>query len=329
MKIFITGSAGYIGSKLSMTLADRGHTIHGLVRSVDSKKWLLHPNIKLFKGDLLDKESLYAAMDGCEQVYHVAGKAGVWAKDNSAFYKVNVEGTRNVLDAAIAIGVQKIVYTSACGVLGPTLNVPLEENDERIVDFVLDYDRSKKMAEDLISLYVKEGLNVVIVSPAKVYGPGHISHPLMLNAIINKFLKQKITFIPSPGKYCVGFVSVDDIVTGHILAMEKGKAGENYILGGTNISHYEFFNRLRMLSSCKGLIIMVPKGIIKTWARLQELNYMLWGTPILFTAKSVDHLFSHYTFSSQKAIRELGYQITPLDEVLQKTIYYLNNEAHV
>lgn len=329
MKIFITGAAGYIGSKLSLTLADRGHEIHAMVRSIASEKWLMHPNIKVFKGDVLDKESLLMAMKGCDQVYHVAGKAGTWAKDASVFYKVNVEGTRNILDAAIATGVRKMVFTSACGVLGPTRAEPLEEEDERIVDFALDYDRSKKLAEELIAEYVKDGMNVVIVSPAKVYGPGHISHALMLNAIINNFLKKRITVIPAPGTYCVGFVYIDDIVSGHILAMEKGKTGETYILGGTNLSHYEFFDRLRILSSCKGYILMVPKRVVKAWAHIQELKYKLWGTPVMLTAKSVDHLFSHYTFSSKKAIRDLGYKITPLDEALQKTIYYLKQEAEV
>lgn len=327
MKIFITGAAGFIGSKLSLTLADRGHEVHAMVRSLASKKWLSHPNIKVFAGDVLDKESLLTAMKGCEQVYHVAGKAGTWAKDTSVFYKVNVDGTRNILDVARASGVQKTVFTSSCGVLGPTQKEPLEETDSRIVDFVLDYDRSKKIAEDLVAQYVKEGMNVVIVSPAKVYGPGHISHALMLNAIINSFLKKRIAIIPCPGTYRVGFVFIDDIVNGHILAMEKGKTGENYILGGTNLSHYEFFDRLRTLSSCKGHILMVPKCMIKAWAYLQELKYKLWGAPVMLTVKSVDHLFSNYAFSSNKAIRELGYHITPFDEALQKTIKYLNHEV--
>jgi len=329
MKVLITGASGYIGNKLAMTLADRGYEVHAMVRSADSDKRLDHPNIKVFQGDVLIKESLMLAMNGCEQVYHVAGKAGTWAKDLSVFYNVNVEGTRNVLEAAKTLGVKKTIYTSSCGVLGPSLNEPLCENDSRLVDFVIDYDRSKKMAEDLVIQYSKEGMNVAIVSPAKVYGPGHISHSLMLNAIISKFLKKRITFIPKPGTYRISFAFIDDVVDGHILAMEKGITGENYIIGGPNISHYEFFHRLRTLSSSRGYIVKLPKSIVKAMARIQELNYKLWDMPVLFTVKSVDHLFSNYTFSSEKAIRELGYKITPLGKALQKTIFYLNHETDV
>jgi nucleoside-diphosphate-sugar epimerase len=327
MNILVTGASGFIGNKLAITLADLGHQVHAMVRSLDSENRLRHPNIQLFKGDVLDKESLLVAMKGCEQVYHVAGKAGTWARDLSVFYNVNVEGTRNVLDAALLSGVKKTVYTSTAGVIGPTLKEPREEDDPRIVDFILDYDISKKIAEDLVAQYVKEGMDVVIVAPGKVYGPGHISHSLMLNAIIVRFLKKHIAFIPSPGTNSVSFSYIDDMVTGHILAMEKGKAGEKYILGGPNVSYCEFFNRLRLLSKRKGYIVKLSKTIVTTLARLQALNYKLSGAPIQFTVNSVDHLFSNYTFSSNKAIRELGYKITPLDEALQKTIYYLDREA--
>jgi len=326
MKILITGASGYIANKLASWLADHGHEVHALIRSDVFEKWLKHPKIKTFKGDILDKESLLLAMKGCEQVYHAAAKVGAWAKDASVFYKVNVDGTRNVLDAALISGVQKTVITSSSGVLGPARNRPVEENDTRFIDFTIDYDRSKKLSEDVAIEYSRNGMNVVIVSPSKVYGPGNSSHSLAANAIINTFLKKRIALIPR-GTYSVCFAFIDDVVTGHVLAMEKGLSGENYILGGINISYYDFFNRIRTLSSGKGNIIKVPKGFIKTWAHLQELNHKLWGTPVRFTARSVDHLFSNYIFSSKKAISDLGYSITPLDEALQKTIHFLVNDA--
>jgi len=326
MNILVTGASGFIGNKLALTLADQGHVVHAVVRTPGSEFRLQHSNIRVFHGDVLDTESLLAAMKGCEQVYHVAGKAGVWAEDTAIFYKVNIEGTRNILEAALANGVKKIVYTSSAGVLGPTLQEPRKEEDNRIIDFVLDYDRSKKEAEGLIAAYVLKGMNVVIVAPSKVYGPGHISHSLMLNAVIDRFLKKRIAFIPYPGTNSVSFSFIDDMVAGHILAMEKGKAGENYILGGPNISYCEFFDRLRMLSGRKGFIIKLSKSVVTALARLQALNNKLLGAPVKFTVDSVEHLFSNYTFSSGKAIRELGYQITPLDEALQKTIYYLDHD---
>lgn len=129
-------------------------------------------------------------MKGCRQVYHTAAKVGVWASDPSVFYKVNVEGTRNVLDAALQCGVEKTVFTSTCGVIGPACDKPMEENDPRNIDFEIDYDLSKK-GEDLVLQYAKEGMNAFVVSPAKIYGPGNISHSLTANAIIDKFIKKE------------------------------------------------------------------------------------------------------------------------------------------
>src|SRR6267143_220601 len=108
--------------------------------------------------------------------------------------------------------------------------------------------------------------------------------------------------------------------------MEKGTTGEKYILGGINISYQEFFGRIRTLSCCKGHITGLPKSIIRAWAHIQEWNHNLTGSPVRFTVKSVNHFFSNYTFSSEKAIRDLGYKITPLEEALNKTIHFLNSE---
>ncbi len=328
MKVLVTGASGYVGNKLAHTLAGLGTEVHALVRNASTIKLLQHSNITVFQGDILQKESLMAAMKGCSHVYHAAAQVGAWAKNPIVFYDVNVEGTRHVLDAALQSGVEKTVFTSTCGVIGPTLDKPLDENDPRTIGFEIDYDLSKKKGEDVVMQYAREGMNVVVVSPSKIYGPGKVSHSLTANAIIDKFLKEGIALIPSPGSYRVSFALIDDIVNGHLLAMEKGRNGERYILGGINISYYEFFSRIRTLSKCKGRIIALPKRVIKAWAQLQQLNHALTGRPVRFPMKSVDHLFSNYIFSSEKARRELGYKITPLDEGLEKTIHFLNNEPY-
>lgn len=326
MKILITGASGYVGNRLAHTLAGMGEEVHAIVRSSSASEFLQHPNITIFKGDILDKESLMTAMKGCKQVYHTAARVGVWARDTSVFYDVNVGGTQNVLDAALQSGVEKTVFTSTCGVIGPTLAEPMGENAPRTIGFEIDYDLSKKRGEDVVLQYAKEGMNIVIVSPSKVYGPGNVSHSLTANAVINMFLKKRIAFIPSPGTYKVCFAFIEDIVNGHLLAMEKGTRGEKYILGGINISYQEFFDRIRTLSCCKGHITRLSKSLIKVWAHMQQWSHNLTGSPVRFTVKSIDHFFSNYTFSSEKAIRDLGYKITPLEEALKKTIHFLNSE---
>lgn len=323
MKILITGASGYIGSALAHSLADDGHEVHALVRNPGSAKFLNHPGIKVFEGDIMNKDSLMAAMKNCGQVYHTAAKVGAWASDPSVFYDVNVQGTRHVLDAAIACGVTKTVITSSTGVIGPAAEKPLDEESKRSIDFAIDYDRSKKQGEDLALQYASEGMNLVIVSPSKIYGPGHTSHSLTANAIIGTFLHKKYAFVPAPGNYMVCFAFIDDIVKGHVLAMKMGKAGEKFILGGINISYVDFFSRIRELSKSNGRILHVPKSFIKSWAYLQQFNFKLWKTPVRFPVESVDHLYSNYIFSSNKAIQQLGYQITELDEALTRTIEHL------
>src|SRR5215831_9095672 len=201
MKIFITGASGYIGNMLALKLADTGHCIHALVRNKKSISSLQHNNIKLFFGDINNKEEVNKAICGCDQVYHVAGEVRPWMKDPSIMYKVNIEGTANVLEGAFNNGVKKVVFTSTCGVIGPSLKEPMTEKDPRIVGYTLDYELSKKIAEDLVDQYIAKGLNVVIVSPSKVYGPGNISHSLTYNAIIKRFLNTGIAFIPYPGHF--------------------------------------------------------------------------------------------------------------------------------
>ena len=323
MKVLVTGASGYIGNKLAHTLAARGKQVHALIRSGDVKKLFRHPNITAFIGDVCREDSIAEAIEGCTQVYHVGAKVGAWAKDPSVFYDVNVEGTRKLLDAAIRAGVEKYVFTSTIGVFGPADTVPVTENDIRKIPFQIDYDRSKKLAEDVVLSYAGKGISPVIVSPSRVYGPGKTSSSLAANAIIDTFLRKKITFIPYPGTYKVCFAYVDDVVNGHILAMEKGRAGETYILGGINISYFDFYDQVRRLSKCKGRIITLRRRSVKFLAHLQQVNHKLTGAAIRFPVKSVDHAFSNYAFSSQKAVDELGYQITPLDEALMQTIQFL------
>lgn len=325
MKILITGATGYIGNKLANKLALQGEELNLLVRDVNAANLPKGKNIRICKGDITDAESLVSAIKDCTQVYHTAARVGVWAKDPSVFYDVNVDGTVNVMNAALQAGVEKIVFTSTCGVIGPSLKDPMTENDARINDFAIDYDLSKKKAEDTILQYARRGMNAVIVSPSKVHGPGNTSHALTANAVIDRFLKKKIALIPTPGTYKVCFAFIDDIVAGHILAMQKGKAGEKYILGGINISYKEFFKTIRTIACGNGHIIQLSKNSVKAWSLLQLLNYKLSGRPCTFTMKSIDHLFSDYIFSSEKAITHLGYAITPLDEALTKTIQFLKN----
>ncbi len=328
MKVLVTGATGYVGHSLTMALARQGNEVNILVRNPYSVFIPRHRHIRVFTGDITDKTSILPAMKGCERVFHTAALVHPFASKPAAFYHINTEGTRHVMDVALQTGVEKLVYTSSCGVIGPSQDEPLNEKDACVTGFKMDYDLSKKMGEDIVFEYAKKGINAVVVYPSKIYGPGNVSHSFTANAVIEKFLKNRLAFIPSPGAYKVCFAFIDDIINGHLLAMEKGKSGEKYILGGTNISYLDFFERILTLSSCKGRIIQLSKNTIKVWACLQMLKNRIAGGHLSITRGSIDYVFNNYTFSSEKAIIELGYKITSLDEALRKTILFLNKKTN-
>ncbi len=328
MKIFITGGTGYLGHSLSMKLAGQGNIIHLMLRNPQSAYVPRHPNILVFKGDILDRSSIAGALKGCEQVFHIAAAVKFWAKNPDEIFRTNVEGTANVLESAREENVSRFVFTSTCGVIGPCIKEPMTEKDPRISAFTLDYELSKKIAEDMVFRYAKRRMHALVLSPSKVYGPGKVSQNHNANAVIEKFIRRKIAFIPSPGSYQACFAFIDDVVNGHLLAMEKGRSGEKYILGGVNISYHDFFSLVGEISRIKGRIVRLSKNLVRGWTFLQMLNYAIIGRPPLITIGSIDRFFSNYCFSSNKAICELGYQITPIEEALKQTIHYLNQPEY-
>src|SRR5436190_111288 len=320
MKIFVTGATGYVGHQLALRLARQGSPVHILVRDPNSPNIPRHENIRVFAGDITDRASIRIAMDGCAQVYHTAGLVKMFAKDPSAFYKINVDGTNNLLAEALDLGVTKFVFTSTCGVMGASDGFPICEADPRTTAFDNEYEFTKYLGENLAKEYVHKGLFTVIVSLSKVYGPGIETHPISVNRVINSFIKGKLTFIPKPGNFVTNYCFIDDVVEGHILAMAKGISGEKYILGGANVSYIDFFGTVRSLSGTKARLMQAPISMVKLWAFLQWIQYKTTGKEPFVTAKAIRHIFCNKTFSNEKAISQLGYQPTPLKEALGQTI---------
>ncbi len=329
MKILITGATGYVGHQLALTLANQGNCVHILVRNTFSPNIPRHDNIIVFAGDITDRPSIRAAMSGCKQVYHIAALVKIFDKDPAIFYKVNVEGTKNLLAEALELGIIKFVFTSSCGVLGKSVLEPKCENDPRTTGFENEYEFTKFLAENLVKEYVHKGLFTVIVSLSKVYGPGIETHPISVNSVIKKFIKGRFTFIPRPGNLVTNYCFIDDVVQGHILAMAKGIGGEKYILGGENISYINLFKTIRSLSGTKARLIQTPKIFVQVFALQQWIQYKITCKEPFVTAKAISQMFCNKTFNSGKAIRHLGYHPTPLKEALLQTIQFLNPQNHV
>src|SRR5215813_265298 len=226
MNIFITGATGYVGNILAYRLANDGHTIHALCRTANKKNLLNHSNIKIFEGDITDVTSIENALNGCQEVYHLAAYARVWAKDPNIFSQLNVEGTKNVLDAAKKFGVKNIVFTSTGGVLGPSNGRPVQEDDERYGNVFNEYEDTKTRAEELCREYCNNyNMRIVIVNPPRIYGPGIESQSNAVTKLIKLYMKGKWKILPGDGKRTGSYVYIDDVVNGHVLAMENGRAG--------------------------------------------------------------------------------------------------------
>ena len=329
MKILITGATGQIGHKLALTLAERNNEIHILVRNPNSFNIPKHKNIKVFQGDITDVPSISAAINGCNQVYHVAALAKIFHADSTQFHKINVEGTHNLLQKAVEFGVERFLFTSSCSVIGPSNGKILNENDVRTIPFFCDYDITKHQAENLVKEYASKGLHAVIVSPSKIYGHSCIeTKDISINKVIHNFLNGKLTFIPNPSHLIANYCFIDDVVEGHILALNKGKSGENYILGGENISYRDFFNTVKNISGTKTKLIEVPEILVKILSLVQWIQFLTTRKEPYVTTKSIKQIFCNKIFSSNKAISHLGYTITPISEGLQHTIHSLKNQSH-
>jgi len=329
MKIFVTGATGYIGNNLAKRLAAEGHTIYALCRSAEKASLLAHDNIKICDGDITDIKSVRTAMSGCEQVYHLAAYARVWAKDTSQYYLLNVEGTKNVLDAARELGIEKIVVTSTAGVLGPSGDRPVKEDDERIGNILNEYEETKAQSEILCKDYCnKYNMHIVIVNPPRVYGPGVESESNGVTRLVRFYLAGKWKIIPGDGNGTGSYVHVDDVVNGHILAMEKGRSGERYILSGVNISYKDFFSLLAIVSGKKVNLYPLPVWMMML-AGYAIMGYAkVTGKPPLITPKWIRKYLYNWSLSCEKAQRELGYTYRSLEEGLRQTVDWVKQNHH-
>jgi nucleoside-diphosphate-sugar epimerase len=326
MKIFITGATGYIGNNLAKKLAGDGNILHALCRN-ENTNLLSHSNIKIFKGDITDRQSIEKAMQDCEQVYHLAAYARVWSKDSSIFYKLNVEGLKNVLDAAKNFSIKKIVFTSTAGTLGPSGARPVKEGDERIGEPFTEYEITKTQAEILCREYCnKFGMHIVMVNPPRIYGHGIITESNAVTRLIKLYMAGKWKIIPGDGKRTGSYVYVDDIVSGHILAMQNGRSGERYILGGENVSYNKFFELLAKITGKKIGLIKLPVWAMMFAGNAMQLYSKLTGKAPLLTPPWIKKYYHDWSLSSEKAERELGYSYISLEEGLQKTVDWLKRQ---
>ena len=329
MNILVTGATGFIGTRLALKLASSGHTIHALYRSEEKARVLNAPNIKLFKGDLLDVESLIVAMQNCQQVYHTAAFASIWEKDPSKIYRINIEGTMNVLQAAMINKVHRIVCTSTAGVMGPsTGDTLLDENSPPPGKYFTDYESSKAVLEIILKVVSLTGQEIIIVNPTRVYGSGLLSESNGVTRMMDSYLRGRWRIIPGNGKSMGNYVHVDDVVNAHILAMEKGVNGERYIIGGENASYNTFFKMLQEISGVRYTLIRLPVFLMMITSYLFMLKIAVFGGKPPITPPLVRKFSSNFNLTSGKAIRDLGYKPRSLKQGIEETVNWLKKRRY-
>jgi dihydroflavonol-4-reductase len=324
-KSLVTGGTGFVGSHLVRRLLDQGAEVRCLVRPASRLDNLKGLPIEIATGDLRDLASIRRAMKGCSVVYHAAADYRLWCRDPSEMYASNVEGTENCMQAAFDEGVERVIYTSTVGCLGlnPAGKPADEETPVSIDDMTGHYKRSKFLAEEKTRVWAARGLPVVIVNPSTPVGELDIK-PTPTGKIIVDFLRGKMFGFVDTG---MNLIDVRDCAYGHVLAAERGRVGERYILGARNLTLKQLFDSLATVTEMASPKTKVPHWVAELYARLENF----WSIKVAGRAPDVPlesvKLARHKMwFDSSKAVRELGLPQSPIEGALSRAVKWF--EAH-
>jgi farnesol dehydrogenase len=321
-KVLITGAGGFVGGQLALFLANKGIEVNAMHRPGSSLKQELTDNSKInsVTANLIDLESLVKASAGCDVVFHLAAYAQPWAKDMQTYYDINVGGTVNVLEAAKANNVIRVVSTATAGTFGPQVDDSLiTENINQIIPPFTEYERTKKLANDKIQEYVKKGMDIVIVSPTRVFGPGNLSTSNAVTTLLEKYMYTGFRFVPGNGKTTGNYAYIKDMIKGHYLAAIKGKTGENYILGGENLTYIELLNAFGVATNINRKPIGIPLSIMLAAANTMQFLGDKFGIKPTITPPFIRKYMHTWATDVSKAKNQLGYTVTPFKEAVKET----------
>jgi dihydroflavonol-4-reductase len=326
--ILVTGGSGFLGSAVMRALLARGLTVRALVRSTSPRGNLAGLGCEVVDGDLTDVASLRSALAGVRYVFHVAADYRLWAPDPSELLRVNVEGTRNLAREALGAGVERMVYTSSvaalrvAGAIAPVDETAYLDPDEAIGA----YKRSKTLAEREIQLMVqREGLPAVIVNPTTPIGPRDI-RPTPTGRILLDAARGRIPAYVDTG---LNFVHVDDVAAGHLLAFEHGRIGERYILGGENLSLRDLLTTVADLSGRRSPRIRLPRAPLFPLAMGAEAVARITGREPLLTLDGLRMSRHRMFFTSDKAVRQLGYRNRPYQEGVRDALAWFRTAGYL
>ncbi|MFI5134378.1 MAG: NAD-dependent epimerase/dehydratase family protein [Chitinophagales bacterium] len=317
MKFFITGATGFVGGRVAKLLREKNHDVIEMVRNPEKAAELKHIGVTITKGDVTDKESMRDAMRGCDGVFHIAGWYKVGVRDKSPGQKINIDGTRNVLELMKELKIPKGVYTSTLAVNSDTHGKLAAESYHFSGKHLSEYDRTKAEAHRIAQEFINEGLPLVIVMPGLIYGPDDTS---MSGDSMRQYLQKKLPMLPKKAAYC--WAHVDDIAMAHWLAIEKGKVGETYIICGPPYTLEDAYALAEKITGIRKPIF-VPPAMMKISAAFASVVEKIIPLPELYSPETLRVAAGvTYLGDNSKARSELGYQPRPLEEGLKETLLY-------
>lgn len=326
MKVFVTGATGFVGTHVARELQKQGAQLRLLVRPTSNLGNLEGLDAELVQGDLCDPDSLRRGIAGCEFLVHVAADYRLWTRDPQQMYRANVEGTRSVLRAAADAGVRRVVYTSSVATMGFENGHVADENSPvALGDMIGPYKRSKFMAEQVALEAGSNGAEVVVVNPTTPVGERDIK-PTPTGRIIVDFLKRKFPAYVDTG---LNLVDVREVARGHVAAMEKGRRGERYILGGENLSLKQILDKLAAITGLPSPRVKLPyavalaSGVVDTFFT----GVLLRREPRV-TIDAVRMGRKKMFASSAKSERELGWRVVSVDDALRRAVDWFRTHGY-
>ena len=326
MKTFVTGATGFIGASVVRELLKDGREVRALVRPGSDTANLAGLDVEVWRGDLRDRSSLVQGLQGCDVLYHAAADYRLWTRTPEEMYRINVEGTAAILEAALEKGLSRVVYTSSVGTLGnPGDGTPgTEETPVSLADMVGHYKKSKFLAEREAEKFIAQGLPLVIVNPSTPVGPLDIK-PTPTGKIIVDFLNRRMPAYLDTG---LNIIAVEDCARGHILAEQKGRIGEKYILGNSNLTLSAIFGLLAEITGLGAPRVRLPYLPILLAAYVNEGISAITGREPLIPLAGVQMAAKFMFFDSSKAVRELGLPQTGVQDALQRAVEWFRANGY-
>ncbi len=327
MKALVTGATGFIGSSVVRELLKDGVEVRVLVRKTSDTRNINGLDVEKAYGDIRDKESVKSALKGCDTFYQTAALYSFWVPDNKVFYDINVEGTKAALSAALEQGVEKVVYTSsivAIGSSGPD-KLANEETEYNLWDTGNHYSRSKYLGEIEAKKFCERGLPVVIVNPAEVIGVRDIK-PTPSGEMILDVVNKKMPGYIDGG---VNLVDVEDVARGHILAAQKGRVGERYILGNENLSVKDYLGLIAEIAGVEPPKMKLPLSLALMLGYGYQLVSSVTRKPPVITPSVVRMGSKYLYYDCSKAVKELGMPQTPIRTTIEKAINWFKENGYI